>query len=281
MKLILSIIISAVTTFSFAQKYQLDYSFGQFKNASSFYINPAGIIYVSDSNTNEIFSFDTLGNVLKEIGGYGWRESAFDEPVDVFADALKVFVSDKNNHRIQRFDKNLNFNFQISTRESENEQESFGYPLSAVMSNQGDIYILDSENSRIVKFDIFGNFIQNFGSYDYGNYALSKPKQLAISGRNNIYVIDGSQVIIFDQYGNGSGKISGVEDFKSIRIIFEWMTVSMGKKIFLSNLNSPELSLKEIALDSTVKVPEIISSLIFNDKLYILSKEEILVFKKI
>jgi hypothetical protein len=281
MKLILSILFSVIATFSFAQIYQFEYSFGQFKNATSFYINPAGIIYVSDSNTNEIFSFDTLGNVLKEIGGYGWRESAFDEPVDVFADALKVFVSDKNNHRIQRFDKNLNFNFRISTRDSENDQESFGYPLSAVMSNQGDIYILDSENSRIVKFDIFGNFIQNFGSYDYANYALSKPKQLAISNRNNIYVIDGNQIIIFDQYGNGAGKIKGIEDFTSIRIIFEWMTVSTGKKIFLANLNSPELSLKEIKLDSIENIPEIISSFIFNEKLYILSNKEILVFKKI
>jgi hypothetical protein len=282
MKLIISICISVITTFSFAQKYQFDYNFGEFKNASSFYINPAGIIYVSDSNTNEIFSFDTSGNVQKEIGGFGWRESAFDEPVDIFADALKVFVADKNNHRIQRFDKNLNFNFQISTRDAENEQESFGYPLSAVMSNQGDIYILDSENSRIVKFDIFGTFIQNFGSYDYGKYALSKPKQLAISNRNNIYVIDGKQIIIFDQYGNGIGKISGVEDFTSIRIIFEWMTVSTVKKIFLANLNSPDMSLKEITFESTQKVPEEIkSSFIFNDKLYILSKEVILVFKKI
>lgn len=281
MKLFLSICLSVLTTFSFAQKYQFEYSFGQFKKASSFYINPAGYIYVTDKNTNEIFALDTLGNIIKEIGGYGWRESAFDEPVDVFADALKVFVADKNNHRIQRFDKNLNFNFQIFTRDNENEQERFGYPLSAVMSNQGDIYILDSENIRIVKFDIFGNFIQNFGSYDYGNYALSRPKQLAISNRNNVYIIDGKQIIIFDQYGNGAGKITGTEDFSSIRIIYEWMTVSTGEKIFFTNLNFPDLSLKEITFAASTEVPQIVSSFIFNDKLYILSEEHILVFKKI
>ena len=143
------------------QSFEFENAFGKFKGASSFFINPAGIIYVTDKTTDEIYMLDTLGHQVHSIGGYGWRESAFDNPVDVYADALKVFITDKNNHRIQRFDKNLNYNFQIATRESSIEVEQFGYPLSAVMSNQGDIFILDSENQRIVKFDIFGNFIQN------------------------------------------------------------------------------------------------------------------------
>jgi DNA-binding beta-propeller fold protein YncE len=201
MKSVFALLFLLIGTVIFPQKFQLGNKIGRFVNASSFYINSAGFIYVSDINTDEITVLDTLGNLVKNIGGYGWRQSAFDNPADIFADALKVYIADKNNHRIQRFDKNLNFNFQILTRQSEVEQEQFGYPLSAVMSNQGDIFILDSENSRIVKFDIFGNFLQNFGGYDYGNYALQKPAQLAVSMQNNIYVIDGNQVIIFDQYG--------------------------------------------------------------------------------
>ncbi len=281
MKLSLSLILFIFVTISPAQKYQYDSSIGKFGNASSFYINPAGFIYVSDINTDEIIAIDTSGNILREIGGYGWNVSAFDEPVDVYSDALKVFVADKNNHRIQRFDKNLNFNFQIHTRDNAVEEERFGYPLSAVMSNQGDIFILDSENTRIVKFDIFGNFIQNFGGYNYGKFALQEPKQLAVSSRNNIYVIDGDQVVIFDQYGNGIGRVTGIEEFTSIRIIFEWLTVSNYEKIFIANLNSPELSLKEVILAGVEKNIEIVSSYIFNSKLYVLSNKQIFIFKKI
>lgn len=281
MKFILNIFIFVFITVSFPQKYQFENKIGHFVNASSFYINPAGFIYVSDINTNEITAIDTLGNLLRKIGGYGWSESAFDSPADVFADALKVFIADKNNHRIQRFDKNLNYNFQIFTRNSDVEAERFGYPLSAVMSNQGDVFILDSENSRIVKLDIFGNFLQNFGGYDYGNYALQKPVQLAVSTQNNIFVIDGDQIIMFDQYGNGTGKITGVEEFTSIRIIFEWLTATSKDKIYVANLRRHEMSLKEVMLEGLEKKTEIVSAFIFNNKLYLLTKKEILIFNRI
>jgi hypothetical protein len=281
MKSVFAILFLLIGTVIFPQKFQLENKIGHFVNASSFYINSAGFIYVSDINTDEITAIDTSGNLLKKIGGYGWRESAFDNPADVFADALKVYVADKNNHRIQRFDKNLNFNFQIFTRQSEIEQERFGYPLSAVMSNLGDIFILDSENSRIVKFDIFGNFLQNFGGYDYGNYALQKPIQLAVSMQNSIFVIDGNQIIMFDQYGNGTGKITGTEDFTSIRIIFEWLTITSKEKIYTANLRSPEMSLREVLLEGLEEETEIISALIFNNKLYVLSKKEILIFNRL
>jgi DNA-binding beta-propeller fold protein YncE len=281
MKLFFSLFILTFITISFPQEFQFETAIGQFKNASSFYINPTGFIYVTDANTDEVCSMDTSGNIIRKIGGYGWKESAFDNPADVFADALKVYVADKNNHRIQRFDKNLNFNFQIYTRDSDIEAERFGYPLSAVMSNLGDVFILDSENSRIVKFDIFGNFIQNFGGYDYGNYALENPRQLAVSMQNNIFVIDCNQIIIFDQYGNGVGKATGKEEFTSIRIIFNWLTVASDQRIYVANLNSPELILKEVILNDNEENIEIVSSFIFNNKLYLLSPKKILVYKRI
>lgn len=280
MKLHITLLILLSVAVSFPQQYQFERSIGKFVNASSFYINSAGFIYVSDIATDEITALDTVGNILKKIGGYGWRESAFDNPADIFADALKVYVADKNNNRIQRFDKNLNFNFQIYTRESENEQERFGYPLSAVMSNLGDIFILDSENSRIVKFDIFGNFLQNFGGYDYGNFALEKPIQLAVSMQNNIFVIDGSEIVIFDQYGNGVGRTSGAEVFESIRIIFDWLTVTTNEKIFTANLRSPDIRLNEIILSGIDDKLDLVSALIFNNKLYVLTNKEIVIFSR-
>lgn len=280
MKLLITLIVLWSVSVAIPQKYQFERSIGIFNSASSFYINPAGFIYVADIVTDEIIALDTLGNVLKKIGGYGWRESAFDNPADIFADALKVYVADKNNNRIQRFDKNLNFNFQIFTRESEAEQERFGYPLSAIMSNLGDVFILDSENSRIVKFDIFGNFLQNFGGYDYGTFALQKPVQLAVSMQNNIFVIDQNEIIQFDQYGNGISRTSGTEEFKSIRIIFDWLTVTTEDKIFIANLRATDVNLKELILIGIDNKLELVSALIFNNKLYLLTTKEIVVLNR-
>ena len=281
MKSRLFIILFLLLSTTYAQKFDYDTSFGKFINATSFYINSAGFIYVTDSYTDEIYALDTLGNLMLKVGGFGWRETAFDDPVDVYADALKLYIADKNNNRIQRLDKNMNFNFQIFTRYSDNEAERFGYPLSAVMSNQGDVYILDSENTRIVQFDLFGNFVRNFGGYDYGNFALENPKQLAVSNKNDIYVIDGSDILIFDQYGNSLSKVSGTDKFISIRIIFDWMTLTTNEKIYVVNLRSPELILKEVLIENLPTKSSIVSSLIYNNKLYVLTKKQLMIFNRI
>ena len=82
---------------------------GSFNFASSLSINSSGNLYVADTGTNEIIELDTLGNILKTIGGFGRKELSFDLPDDVFANTLNVYVADKNNDRIQIFDKDLNF----------------------------------------------------------------------------------------------------------------------------------------------------------------------------
>jgi len=219
-----------------------------------------------------------FGNELAFIGGYGWETYTFDDPVDVFADPLQVIVTDKNNHRIKRFDKNLNFIFEIYTRDNEIEEQRFGYPLSAVQSNLGDIFILDSENKRIIKFDPFGKFIQTIGGYDYGNFTLNNPRKLAISMQNNIYVIDETNIYIYDNYGTGLGSIEVEEEMTSIRIIFNWLTINSQDRIYLANLKSKDNKLNEAVLDGFDKKFEIVSSLIFNGKLYILTPKTILIY---
>ena len=264
-----------------SQTFQYEKSIGSFSSASSFYINPAGFIYVTDAGKDDIIQLDTLGKIIYSIGGYGWQKSSFDNPVDVFADALKVFVSDKNNNRIQQFDKNLNFISEIKTKNSEVEGEQFGYPLSAVMSNLGDIFILDSDNSRIVKFNIFGDFIQNFGGYDYGNYSLQNPKQMAVSMNNNLFVIDSNEIKIYDQYGNGIGNISSAENFRSIRIIFSKMILTTADKIYSSDLKYSPIKIKEINLVGNEDTMDIRSALQFKERLYVLTEKKILIFNKI
>jgi DNA-binding beta-propeller fold protein YncE len=260
-----------------AQTFSYQLSIGKFKNASSFTINSAGIIYVTDAATDEVYKLDTLGNDLKDVGGYGWDEGNFDQPVDVFANPLSVYVSDKNNHRIQRFDKDLNFISLLYTRESDNSAERFGYPLSAVTSNQGDLFILDSENKRILKFDLFGHFILNFGGFDGGSYALRNPKQMVVSPANVLYVIDGRSIILFDQYGNGINELETGIDLKSISINFNNLLINTDNQILLTNLKSGSLKFSELKTDDELNSP-IVSSLIFNGKLYILMDNQIRIY---
>ena len=254
-------------------------SIGSFKNASSFYINSAGFIFVTDAGTDEVYKLDTLGNTLKDAGGYGWNDGNFDNPSDVFATTLNVYVCDKNNHRVERFDKYLNFISKLYTRDNDNSDERFGYPLCCATSQQGDLYILDSENKRIIKFDLFGNFISNFGGYDAGNFTLENPLKFAISSNNNIYVIDKKKIVLFDQYGNGVTKYNTDLDLKGININYNMLTLNTKNEVMFSDLTKPEFSLKKITLIGMPDNSEIVSSFIFNSKLYLLTSNHIQIYK--
>lgn len=261
-----------------AQNYVLDYSFGNFSSATAFSIASSGFIYIADDGDDSLIKLDTLGNVVKEIGGYGWGESAFDTPSDVFATPLTVIVSDKRNHRIQLFNKDLNFISELYTRKSENAQERFGYPLSCALSSMGDLYVLDSENIRVLKFDLFGNFIQNFGGFDGGFFTLKNPKKLAVSSDNSIFVLDDSTLVVYDQFGNGKDKINLGNSFTGIRISSDLLILNNEQEVYVSNLSFDENLLTRINLIGIDDEIRIVSCTVFNNKIYVLTPREIFVF---
>lgn len=274
----LFLLFTTLSSIAIAQSFEYSESIGKFNKASSFYITANGLIYISDIGTDEVYLLDTLGNQLKTFGGYGWDDNSFDQPVDVFADPLSIYIADKNNHAIKRFDKNLNYLSKLHKRDSDLSEERFGYPLSCATSNQGDLYLIDSENKRAMKFDLFGNFKMNFGGFDAGIYQLSKPLQLAISAKNNIFIIDGQDVIIFDDFGNGINKISLDKDLKSIRILFDQLVICTAEEIYHTYLRSSELKLNKINLQDFILNKPIVSAILLNNKLYILTRSEILIF---
>src|SRR3972149_4100986 len=264
----------------YAQNYVLDYSFGNFSSASAFSIASSGFIYIADDGNDILIKLDTLGNVIKEIGGYGWGESAFDTPSDIIANSLNVYVCDKQNHRVQAFDKDLNFISELYTRENDNPEERFGYPLSCALSSMGDLYVLDSENIRVLKFDLFGNFIQNFGGFDWGIYSLRSPKKLAVNFDNSILVLDDSVLVIYDQFGNGKDKINLGNTFTSLKISSSTLILNNDNEIYMGSFGIGENILSKIDLIGSEERLKILSCSVFNNKLYVLTPNEIFVFNK-
>jgi len=279
MKTLLVIIFFSATLF--CQTFTFDYAFGKFQKASSFHLNSAGFVYITDSGTDKLYKYDTLGTLIKETGGHGWTEETFDDPVDVFATTLNVYVTDKNNHRIQNFDKDLNFISELSTRENENSDERFGYPLACEVSTLGDLFILDSENKRVIKSDLFGNFLQNFGGMDAGNFSLNNPTKMAVSPSINTFVVDDSDIVVFDNYGNGLAVIETGLNLKGLKIIYSILTTNTESEIYFADLNSEKFELKKINLAALDYKPEFVTEIMQKNKLYILTEKEILVFSSV
>jgi len=274
MKFILLVLLSVSSLLS--QDFRFNKEIGNFRNANSFFISPAGFIYVTDLNENKVYKVDTLGNVLKDIGGYGWDESGFDAPVDAYATPLNVYVTDKNNHRIQWFDKDLNFLSSLQTRNTGDDALRFGYPLSSGVTSQGDLIILDSENNRIIKFDMFGDFITEFGGLDAGKFRVNKPVHLALRN-NSTYVLDsrGKRIVVFDQFGTGVNIIPLEQKMENISS--SEGTVLLNNRSDVYSFDDRSGQLLQIAL-SPLPEKEIRDVSVFNNHLYILTPGRILVY---
>ena len=65
---------------------------------------PQGNIYVIDAEGNSIHKLDSQGQLLAKWGGFGAGDDQFSYPVAVVVDREGyIYVSDRNNDRIQKF----------------------------------------------------------------------------------------------------------------------------------------------------------------------------------
>ncbi len=267
-----------ILTFSvgcFAQSYVYQKEIGEFQEATAFSFSEPGYFFVTDAGNSEIIKIDTLGNVIVTNGGYGWDAQSFDYPADVYSWTLRVFVADKNNDRIQILDKDLNFIAQFKPQESETQPHIFAYPTCVATSNQGDYYILDSDNSRILKYDINGAFLLEIGANQSGNFALSAPKKFAISPNGNLFVIDDEGLSSFDQYGMKLASLKPEIEPDNINITFNFAALNNEKQIKIFNLSSLNETYK---LFENLTDDDIIEAVVLKNKLYVLTPEKIIVF---
>lgn len=188
--------------------------FGSFTNASRLKVDASGRIYVLDENRHSVTVFDEPTGKGKTIGGFGWDATTFDRPTDIVNDGLNYYIADYGNHRILRYDRRFVLLSTLSTRDTSFAPARFGYPLGIALSRQGDLYVLDGENLRIVEFNGRGEFVRAFGALDAGIGRLRTPVELIIAENDKLLVLEQDRILEFDFSGNfirsyGDNRIRG------------------------------------------------------------------------
>ncbi len=216
-----------------------------------------GNIILVDSDRNTVRLFSKALTRTAEIGGSGWGDDQFDHPAGIWArNGIDIFVADYGNHRIQRFDRKLAFISSFSTRDRSNPDERFGYPTDVAVSRLGDLFICDSENSRILKVIGLSKIAKTFGGFDAGKGRLHKPNQLEIGPNDNVYVQDGKRVVVFDNFGNFI-RVIGEGLFQTNVQIFSdeyGLTVLDNRKLFFFDIN--DRLVFDTQLDSLLKTQQ-------------------------
>ncbi|MFY3739840.1 MAG: sugar lactone lactonase YvrE [Candidatus Nitrosomirales archaeon] len=158
---------------------------------------------------------------ITKWGSYGSGNGEFASSKGITIDSSdNVFVVDQGNNRIQKFDKNGNF---ITTLGSYCNVESgdgcidpdgsgslalgdgqLSSPYGIAIDSRDNLYVADSNNHRIQKFDKNGNFITKWGSYGTGDGEFNYPSAIAIDSSGKVYVGDSlnDRIQKFDKNGN-------------------------------------------------------------------------------
>ena len=116
--------------------------------------------------------------------------------------AINLYVADRDNDRIQKFDGNGNFILAWGSQGSGNGQ--FKKPQNVAIDSLNNIYVADHDNDRIQKFSSSGNFLLKWGSLGTGDGQFKHPIGIAVDTLDNIYVadLDNDRIQKFDSAGN-------------------------------------------------------------------------------
>ena len=178
-------------------------TFGSYGDSPEQMIQPAGIaidnadnIYVSSAD--KLQKFTSSGELIKCVGQSGSKEGEFNAPRGVTLYDNQVYVCDRDNHRIQVFDLDLNFIRSIGSRGK--GRGEFNLPLDVKFDSAGNVYVAEFRNTRVQVMDINGHFLRAFGQEGKGK--LRGPSALHIID-NFVYVSDfiGHCIVVYETSG--------------------------------------------------------------------------------
>ena len=172
---------------------------GKFNSPNAIAINKTtGDIYVADSNNHRIQKFNSSMTFADKWGSSGVADGKFNGPYGIAIDATGyIYVTDAGNNRIQKFKPDLTFDSKWGSISGGTppadpaDDGKFKSPNGiAINATTGDIYVTDTLNNRIQKFNSNGTFSAKWGSQGAGEGQFKNPMGIAIDATGNVYVVD-------------------------------------------------------------------------------------------
>ena len=152
-------------------------------------------LYVVDSGNHRVLKFNKAGNQIIEWGNFGTKNGEFNFYEDmgtvcgIAIDSQdNIFVVDKGNYRIQKFDSDGNFLTSWGSKGLADGQ--FIRPIYAASDAQGHVFVTDDRNPIVQKFDNHGKFLLKWGSLGDKDGQFKHATGIAADSEGSIYISD-------------------------------------------------------------------------------------------
>ncbi|MBI2863327.1 MAG: TIGR03663 family protein [Chloroflexi bacterium] len=173
---------------------------GQLSEPKAVAVDKQGNVYVMDSLNRRVEKFDATGKFLAQVGREGTGEGEFMPNtggawgIAVDAEGF-VYVADTWNHRVQKFDSELRFvakwgeNVDTKGVAPGNGGKFYG-PRGIAVDGEGNLYVTDTGNHRVQKFNSRGEFLGAFGGIGSREGQFLEPVGIGVDVEGTIYVAD-------------------------------------------------------------------------------------------
>ena len=175
---------------------------GQFNRPHDIVFDSKGFLYINDRELNTFQKFSPDGRFISEFGEEGDELGQYRSPYSMAMDSNdNIYVLDRGNDRIVKVDTDGNvlgalysFNGPWITNEddddiSENGDETgFASPEAMAIDKNGNFYLTDTGNDRVIKFDKNFKYVSQFGQAGKGPGQFDHPHGIGIDSKGNIYI---------------------------------------------------------------------------------------------
>ena len=157
-------------------------------------------LFVADSGNHRVVEFDAHGVFVRAFGGYGGEPGRFRDPHGLAASADALYVCDTGNDRVQKLTLDGHPLAQVGARGFGEAQ--FVRPSDVAVDGDGNVYVTDTGNHRLEKFDRDLRFVKAWGDFGPHPGFFAQPEGLECF-EGLLYVVDSDnhRVQVFDTDG--------------------------------------------------------------------------------
>jgi hypothetical protein len=122
-------------------------------DANSVYATSDGRLFIIESGKHRLLITNFDGVKLDSLGNQGTGNYQFNHPADVDAtNGLRIYVADKNNRRVQIYDRRMQYLTTLGGRSLSGESAQ-AEPLFLAVSPLRDLFVYDADRRVLISFD--------------------------------------------------------------------------------------------------------------------------------